>query len=121
MIYIIFANPEKKESSCHGNWGMRVFVKFLRRVLPMANPDYDNLFDKVVTWLVEYDENRDYPNREIGIDKYGKVIIASPFGDNLGYWTDTSMTLNDFRTHFAIEYTNKNFFENLWSNFHYTQ
>ena len=72
----------------------RLFVAFVRRVLPLANPQFDRLYDNVVEWWLEVDDLGE-PQREIGFDRDGNAIVMGPIGDNLGVFTDTSAVFLD--------------------------
>ena len=115
MRYFKFANrlvPNRndKESSC-----MRKFVLFFLRIfLPKANPDFDTLFKYVNIWFIEYDAGEQCVLREVGLDKYDKVIVKAPFKNNYGFWTDNNLTIEEFVTQFNIEYINKSDFEYVW-------
>ena len=59
----------------------------------MANPDFDSAYVHVRKWWIEVDEAGP-PHRELGFDVNGKGIVAGPFGENFGFWTDSTMTFN---------------------------
>jgi hypothetical protein len=62
----------------------------LKRVLPAANPDFEDTHDDVRKWWVEID-GAGVPQRELGFDTRGEAIRAGPFGRNMGFWTDSNM------------------------------
>lgn len=64
--------------------------KVLRATLPAANPDFEELYGAVRKWWVEVDEEG-VPQRELGFDQSGRAIVAGPFGENFGFWTDSNM------------------------------
>jgi len=68
--------------------------RILRKLLPAANPDLENLYPLVRLWWVEIDE-RGRPQREVGFDDMGKSVVAGPVGRNMGFWTDSSMIFNE--------------------------
>jgi hypothetical protein len=88
---------------------------FLQMFVPKANPDFDTLFKYVNTWFIEYDAGEQCVLREVGLDKYDKVIVKAPFKNNYGFWTDNNLTIKEFVTQFNIEYINKNDFEYVWN------
>ena len=57
------------------------------------------------------------PEREIGLDKEGRVILKMPYKDNYGYWTDNNLLLNDFKEHFVVSEIRKDSFEKSWKLF----
>ena len=64
--------------------------KIIRAVLPAANPDTEPLFAKVRLWWIEIDD-AGTPQRELGFGATKEVLVASPLGENMGYWTDSPM------------------------------
>lgn len=70
-----------------------IIERVLRKLIPLANPDFDRGYALVRKWWVEVDETGT-PQRELGFDAHGSVIVASPLGDNFGFWTDSTMTFN---------------------------
>lgn len=95
----------------------KVLVGILTKVIPKANPDFDDKIDEVQYWLVECDNETGIPEREIGLDKEGRVIIKMPYKDNYGYWTDNDLLLNDFKEHFVVFEISKDSFEQNWELF----
>lgn len=88
---------------------------FLTRFIPRANPDFDGKIDEVTQWLLEFVD--DLPNREIGLNANGDVIVKMPDERNYGYWTDNNLTLPDFRQHFDVTEIPKEHFRELWKSF----
>lgn len=115
MKYLTFRIPskEKKEDSKASTFEM-LLEWILEKLLPKANPDFDLKYEDVVIWFVEYDEDNHYTNREIGLDKDGRVIVKGPFQNNLGYWVDNDLTLPNYDNDFNIQYIDKAVFEKLW-------
>jgi hypothetical protein len=62
-------------------------------MIPLANPDFDRSYALVRKWWIEVDETGT-PQRELGFDAHGRVIVAGPLADNFGFWTDSTMTFN---------------------------
>ena len=95
----------------------KALVDFLTKVIPKANRDFDDKIDEVQYWLVECDNETGIPEREIGLDKEGRVILKMPFKDNYGYWTDNNLLLNDFKEHFTVFEISRESFEQNWELF----
>lgn len=71
--------------------GQRIARRVLSAVLPQANPDFEGLYNDVRTWWIEVDEGSGLPEREIGLNAEGRPVVAAPFRENLGFWTDSDM------------------------------
>jgi hypothetical protein len=95
----------------------KALVGILTKIIPKANPDFDDKIDEVQYWLVECDNETGTPEREIGLDKEGRVILKMPFNDNYGYWTDNNLFLKDFKEHFVVSEISKDSFEKYWELF----
>ena len=95
----------------------KVLFGILAKIIPKANPDFDNKIKEVQYWLIECDNETGIPEREIGLDKAGQVIIKMPYKDNYGYWTDNNLLLNDFKEHFVVSEISKDSFEESWELF----
>ncbi|WP_460219307.1 hypothetical protein [Psychroserpens sp. MEBiC05023] len=93
----------------------KAIIGILGSIIPKANPDFENKIDLVETWIVELDSETGIPEREIGMDKDGRIIVIMPFKNNYGYWTDNNLLLTDFKDHFDITELNQDSFENYWS------
>lgn len=121
MIYLKFEAPLTGKEEYKQSKLQRFFIKsaigILKKIIPEANPDYDELIDNVKTWLVEIGNENEYPNREIGIDENGIVIMTMPDDRNYGYWTDNNLNKNDFEEHFKTEEIEKEIFDKLWNEF----
>lgn len=90
----------------------RGVVALLRAVIPAANPDFETRFPSVTLWWLEIDSQGN-PQREIGFNSQDEPIVIAPFGNNFGYWTDSSMS-------FAVsehEAVPSQAFETQWSQF----
>jgi hypothetical protein len=120
-IYIQFDEP--KRESLTSKDGIiksslkRVLISVLEKVIPKANPDFEDKIDGVKHWLLEFDINTEIPQREIGMDKEGKVILIMPYKSNYGFWTDNNLLLKDFKEHFNISEISKEIFEYNWNIF----
>lgn len=93
-------------------------IKILSIFIPKANPDYENKIDLVSDWLLEFRSDNSTPNREIGLDNHKKVLVKMPHKENYGYWTDNTMTLNDFKNSFETKKIPQEFFELKWKELH---
>lgn len=117
-VYIQFQVPKKTEIKSSSQSSIKNFAKnILAKIFPVANPEFENKIDDVEYWLVECDKESGIPQREIGLDQQGRVIMKMPFKDNYGYWTDNNLLLNDFKEHFAVSEISKEVFEEQWTLF----
>jgi hypothetical protein len=119
MIYLKFEAPQKTANEGKRNKLREILAKItigiLKKIIPEANPDYDNRIDDVKTWLIEIDEETNLPNREIGLDENGNVIMIMPDDRNYGYWTDNNLKKEDFENHFETEEKDSEEFDELWN------
>jgi hypothetical protein len=95
----------------------KALVGILATFTPKANPDFDYKIDEVKYWLLECDNKTRIPEREIGLDKDGRVLLKMPYKDNHGYWTDNNLLLSDFKEHFVVSEISKDSFERNWDLF----
>ena len=77
--------------------------------------DFEQLYEDVHQWYLEYDELNKETCREIGIDSYNRVIVKAPYSNNYGYWADNNMTIEKYSSYFDIEYISKEDFESMWA------
>ena len=119
--YIQFDAPKKDSQAVEDSLLRRalkkVLVGILTEVIPKANPDFDDKIDEVQYWLVAYDNETGIPEREIGLDKEGRVIIRIPYKNNYGYWTDNNLLINNFKEQFVVSEISKDSFEQNWELF----
>ena len=115
--YIKFRYPDSKVKKVPENIGKRLAKVVLESIVPIANPDFEKKIDKVAFWLIEFENNSYYPNREIGLDSSGKTIMIMPWQKNYGYWTDNNLVIENFRSHFKTIDITKEEFEKYWSSF----
>jgi hypothetical protein len=92
----------------------RVVINLLTKIIPTANPDYEDKISKVRYWLIECDSISGVPQREIGLDSQGGVIMKMPFNKNYGYWTDNNLLLDGFKQHFNVSEITQEIFEQHW-------
>jgi hypothetical protein len=95
----------------------KTLVSILSKIIPIANPDFESKIPDVKCWLVECDSLTGIPEREIGLDKEGQVILKMPHKNNYGFWTDNNLLLNDFKEHFVTAEISKASFEQQWDLF----
>jgi hypothetical protein len=123
--YIQFELPKSEQKTHADGIVKRNFKKALIGILsvivPKANPDFENKIDLVEKWIVELDNETGIPEREIGMDKKGRIIVKMPFKNNYGYWTDNNLLLADFKNHFKTSEISRDSFEIYWSLFEKTE
>lgn len=119
MTYIQFDEPinpiEASKEGAVKRTLKKVFIGIIEKVIPKANPDFESKIASVVRWMLELETETGIPQREIGIDKEGEVIMIMPFKNNYGYWTDNNLLLNDFITRFNAAEISIETFERLWN------
>lgn len=119
--YIQFEIPEREQQPKVEGIAKRTLKKaiigLMSSIIPKANPDFDNKIDLVKTWLVELDSDTGIPEREIGLDKKGQIILKIPFINNYGYWTDNHLLLKDFKEDFRASEISNADFEKYWNSF----
>ncbi len=91
-----------------GNKALRILLFFI----PEANLGYRNKIHLVREWLVEFDEEG-IPFREIGLDQFGKPLLAGPDERNYSLWSDTGMKVKDFEG----EEVSEAVFETMWNSY----
>lgn len=116
-LYIKFKVPVSGAVKTPGNIGKRLAKVILTSVAPVANPDFESKLGSVAFWLIEFENDSYYPNREIGLDSAGTPIIIMPWRKNYGYWTDNNLVIEDFRSQFETNDITRVEFEKLWSMF----
>jgi len=115
--YIKFRYPDSKVKKVPENIGKRLAKVVFESTVPIANPDFEKKIGKVAFWLIEFENDSYYPNREIGLDSSGKTIMIMPWEKNYGYWTDNNLVIENFRTNFETININKEEFEKYWNSF----
>ena len=119
--YIQFDNPKSGTETL--NDGLikstfkKILIKILTLVIPKANPDFEDKIDEVKYWLVECETETGIPQREIGLDEQGRLILKMPYKNNYGFWTDNNLLLADFKEHFTVSEISKESFESNWELF----
>ncbi|MBM3783514.1 MAG: hypothetical protein FJW30_04090 [Acidobacteria bacterium] len=89
-----------------------MWLRVLKKVVPLANPDFENHYQHVCKWWVEVDDSG-APQRELGFDVQNIPIVAGPIGRNFGFWTDSNMKFVPDE-HAGIS---RQEFESMWANF----
>ena len=115
--YIKFKSSETGVRKTPENIGKRIAKAILTTIIPIANPDFENKIDEVSTWLIEFEGDSYYPNREVGLDILDNPIMIMPWQKNYGYWTDNNLTIENFRSHFNTIDISKEEFERYWNLF----
>jgi hypothetical protein len=116
-IYIQLKVSGSKTQKTPENIGKRMVKELLTGDIPIANPDFESKIKNVVFWLIEFENDSYYPNREIGLDSAGNAIMIMPWGKNYGYWTDNNLVIEDFRSHFETTDIKRPEFEKHWKSF----
>ncbi len=93
----------------------KVIRGILEKIIPKANPDYENKIENVKYWLVECDTQTGIPQREISLNYQEKVILKMPYKQNYGYWTDNHLLMKDFKKLFNASEISKEIFEQSWN------
>ena len=117
-VYIQFQAPKSQitteiENSlkrCYGN----LVTNILTVIFPVANSDFGNKINDVKYWLIECDTKSGVPQREIGLNFQGEVLVKMPYKANYGFWTDNNLLLDDFQEHFKAAELTKEEFEQKW-------
>src|SRR4029077_9427028 len=115
--YIKFKSTKTGVRKTPENIGQRIVKAILKTVIPIANPDFENKISEVSSWLIEFEADSYYPNREIGLDISDKPILIMPWRKNYGYWSDNNLIIEDFRSHFDTVDISKEEFEKHWNLF----
>lgn len=120
-VYIQFQTPKSAAKAETENSFKRSIKNFttniLTKIFPVANPNFEKKINDVEYWLVECDKVSGIPQREIGLDQKGRVIMKMPYNDNYGYWTDNNLLLDDFKGHFEVSVITKEAFDQQWTSF----
>lgn len=112
--YILFEDPHFGKNPIKEKWYQKFAFSVLSKLLPVANPDFDCINDKVKYWFIEFGIEDGSPQREIGLNEQQEVIVKMPHGKNYGFWTDSNMLLKDFYQSFQVSEVTKEEFEDAW-------
>ncbi|NPE26099.1 hypothetical protein HPS54_11370 [Prevotella sp. PCHR] len=113
MIYFTFAGRLNNKNQV----GLRTKIKKLLYLLfkpIIANPDFEDKFDYVSKWYIEYNDREGYVNREIGIDNKGNTIVKAPYKKNVGLWCDEDLPYEQYKEMGITEITAE-IFNEKWS------
>ena len=100
---------ESKLVAHNESFAKKIMEKFILRILPNSNPDFENSYQGVREWWFEIDSNG-VVVREIGLDKTGTPVVVGPWGDNIGVFTDAGHPPLHL-----IDNLDKSDFEDAWS------
>lgn len=115
MRYIKIKSKSWGAENKKGNIVMRLILSFLKLIVPMANPDFDDRINLVAYWLLEFEDEHSIPDREIGIGINGDVLMKMPYKNNYGYWVDNNLTFKDFQKTFETVEITREYFEEKWN------
>ena len=116
-VYLAFKHPNQHDTTEKPSSGLEDFIiKVLEALVPVGNPDFEDQLNKVVSWVVEYDKENADTLREIGYDKNNNVLLILPLNDNLGYWANNDLSLEEYNALDTTEITAEQF-ENDWNSF----
>lgn len=116
--YIQFeVKSSENQSSKQNNLFRKVFSTAISKLIPIANPLFENRFELVKIWLLEIENESGFINREVGLNENEDCIIILPFKNNYGYWLDTNMRLEDLKSQFFITEITEFLFEKKWADF----
>ena len=100
---------------------MRLLLNVVKKVLPIANPDFEEAIQNVTTWYVEYDDTvYNHVLREIRQDAKNNIIVKMPDERNSGFWADSDFDLSVYAS-FNLTYISKIEFEKLWNSVELTK
>ena len=123
-IYIKFKTDDivaDSEQETGKSWFMRSLEDTLTNVtfsiIPKANPDFDGKLQRVRQWILEVDDEEGTPDREIGLDENGNVIMIMPWRNNYGFWTDSNVRVDDLAKSLEMQFVDGQEFEKLWNEF----
>lgn len=118
--YIKFSDSSRSTINKKKQGVFKTLVKWtLMYFIPVGNPTFEDKIDDVAQWLVEFENDGQYPTREIGLDIHQQPIMIMPWRKNYGYWVDNNLLLPDFKTKFKAIEIAKEEFENFWQQFRY--
>lgn len=109
MIYFSF-----KYSNSPKSYNSNIISRILKKIIPQANPNFDDKYQFVDNWYIEYDEVEEITEREVGTDTKGVVIVKAPFKDNFGFWVDNNLKMEDY-SKFSIKHIYSEDFNQLWN------
>ena len=90
-----------------------IIANVLMAIFPKANPDFEKKYTDVRLWWLELNDSK-IPEREIGFDTNGEVIVAAPIGNNYGFWTESTKPVVVDENLTSIDSSE---FQAAWNNF----
>ncbi len=120
QIYIKFKTDDiatDSEQQTRENWLRRSMTKVLSSIIPNANPDFDKKIQDVRQWILEVDDIEGTPEREIGLNDNGEVIMIMPWRNNYGFWTDNNIQVDELAKSRQMQFMDEQEFEKLWADF----
>jgi len=116
-VYLAFQHPNRHDSKEKPVSGLEDFIiKVLEALVPVGNPDFENQLSHVEFWSVEFDKEKENTTREIGYDRDNNIVVILPLNNNLGYWSNNNLSLDEYIKLDAKEITAEQF-EADWSCF----
>ncbi len=116
-VYLAFKHPNQHDTTEKPTSGLEDFiVKVLEALVPVGNPDFEEQLAKVATWSIEYDKENSGTLREIGYGNNGKILLILPLNDNLGYWANNNLSLEEYYALGAKEISDDHF-EKDWTTY----
>ncbi|MBR5698599.1 MAG: hypothetical protein IKX44_08300 [Prevotella sp.] len=104
---------EEEQKSIANNSVYKCLIGVLNKLIPKANPDFEQKYNNVSTWYIEYDDDKQFTSKEIGLNEKGKVIVKAPYKKNLGLWVDSCLQYEDYLS-FDVIPIKKEEFMVLW-------
>jgi hypothetical protein len=115
MKYFKFPIIKKQLKENKKNTVISKILDFVFSFIPKSNPQFDNLIQFVDVWYIEYDDENDCVEKEVGLSSSCEIIIKMPFKNEYGYWLDTDMKFQDFEHRFNIEIIHASDFFKKWN------
>lgn len=116
-VYLAFKHPNQHDTTEKPTSGLEDFiVRVLEALVPVGNPDFEEQLAKVATWTIEYDKENNGTLREIGYGINGKILLILPLNDNLGYWANNNLSLEEYYALGAKEISDDQF-EKDWTTY----
>lgn len=108
-------NNSKEDKKKCKSFYLNIIFSIVKFITPKANPDFESKINNITYWLLEFEDDKGFSTREIGIDLNDKVIAKMPYNKNYGYWTDSQLKYQDFLKLFSFEIITEKYFLQKWS------
>ena len=93
----ILIKLNKTEKIKGASFTKRVLTNVLTKIIPAANPDFEDIFDNITYFKIEFNEGENYIEREIGFSSNDTPISIFPYNNNYGFLVDnTYKSVTDF-------------------------